>query len=681
MSLDLLHSFTAFLHEHRTLAILITFAIAFAESLAVIGTIVPGSVTMTAVGALVGSGILPATSTIIWATVGAFVGDFVSYTFGVYFKDKIRTMWPFSRYPNWLIMGEKFFHKHGGKSVVFGRFVGPARSAVPLIAGALEMPAWRFALAAIPSACLWVIVYMGPGILLGALALELPPSTATKFILAILGIIAVTWLTTWFIHFFFRKIAQTVNHFMNKLWQYMREHRTLQWITAVLDDPRHPEHPQQLTLAFFAAFFAILFVILLWNVANQGFLTALNQPLFELMRSLRNRTVDDIMIGFTLMGDKIPLLIFSFIVLAWLIWAKYYRAAIHWLIITCAGVFLTEFFKHVVHSPRPIAILNPPASFSFPSGHTTLSLCLFGFLAVLIARELPPEKRKIPYWIAAFLVFFIGLSRVYLGVHWLTDVIGGLLIGFFCISVVTLLYRRKPTIHINSKTLTTISVSVLLTVWSGFSVAKFQSTEDDYSLYWPTLTIDNEMWWQHQSHSIPVYVVSRLGKPNHALNVEWLGSLDEIRNILLARGWQEHMPKKIDIKGTITELSGQKNQQHHLPIIPQLYQNKAPVMLMTKTIDGNKQLIFQLWKSNVTIVDNDNPLWVGNISFYTPVKSEQKIDFEKSKYIANGAIEKIIPDLKGFTWQIWQIPLSQTPVVIKHLNWHGQILLIKKIGN
>src|SRR5689334_6478304 len=96
------------LNTNPELAGLATFLISAGESVAIIGTIVPGTVMMTAIGALVGAGIIPFWSTLIWAILGAIVGDGISYWFGHYFKDRMHNVWPFRNHPNILASGEKF---------------------------------------------------------------------------------------------------------------------------------------------------------------------------------------------------------------------------------------------------------------------------------------------------------------------------------------------------------------------------------------------------------------------------------------------------------------------------------------------------------------------------------------------------------------------------------------------
>lgn len=171
---DALNPAFEWLNAHPHFSGLATFIISAAESVAIIGTVVPGSVMMTAIGALAGAGVIPLWSTIIWAILGAIVGDGISYRIGYHFKGRMHDVWPFRTYPSLLESGEKFFHKHGGTSVFIGRFVGPVRALVPLVAGMLGMSPLRFYIANVISAIGWAPAYMFPGILLGAFSLEFP---------------------------------------------------------------------------------------------------------------------------------------------------------------------------------------------------------------------------------------------------------------------------------------------------------------------------------------------------------------------------------------------------------------------------------------------------------------------------------------------------------------------------
>jgi len=146
-----------------TWAGLVVFTLAMSESLAVVGLFIPGFVVMGIVGGLISAEVLELVPTLLWAIAGAVVGDGVSYYIGHYFKEQLPHVWPFRRFPQWLERGKKFFIDHGGKSIVIGRFVGPVRPFIPVVAGMMNMKPRNFLVANVLSAIIWAPVYMLPG--------------------------------------------------------------------------------------------------------------------------------------------------------------------------------------------------------------------------------------------------------------------------------------------------------------------------------------------------------------------------------------------------------------------------------------------------------------------------------------------------------------------------------------
>ncbi|MBO0711089.1 MAG: DedA family protein [Acetobacteraceae bacterium] len=149
--------------DHAGWAPPIVFVLAFGESLAVISLFLPTTVLLLGVGGIVraaGIGLWP-----IWiaAVLGAVLGDAVSYWLGYYFKEEIGQVWPLSRYPTLLPRGRAFFNKWGVVGVFLGRFSGPLRSVMPLIAGACAMPWLRFQIGNIASGLIWATGVLLPG--------------------------------------------------------------------------------------------------------------------------------------------------------------------------------------------------------------------------------------------------------------------------------------------------------------------------------------------------------------------------------------------------------------------------------------------------------------------------------------------------------------------------------------
>jgi membrane protein DedA with SNARE-associated domain len=193
MTLATLQPLLDWIQNHPGLAGLLVFTVAAAESLAVIGILVPGIVFMLGVGALIGLGVLEFWSTVLWATAGAIVGDGVSYWLGRHFDKQLRSIWPFTRHPELIPRGEQFFHKHGGKSVLFGRFIGPIRPVIPAIAGIMHMNPYHFYFVNILSAITWAPVVLLPGVVFGS-SLHLATAVSVRLVVVILIIVAIAWL-------------------------------------------------------------------------------------------------------------------------------------------------------------------------------------------------------------------------------------------------------------------------------------------------------------------------------------------------------------------------------------------------------------------------------------------------------------------------------------------------------
>lgn len=191
-----LNTLLAFITHHPGMAYGAIFLISLSESLALVGLLVPGTVIMFGVGAVVATGSLGLFPVLIMAITGAVAGDGISYWLGHHYKERLVNIWPFSRYPGMLKKGEAFFHRHGDKSVLFGRFVGPVRPLIPVVAGMLGMRPVRFSVVNIFSAVGWALVYILPGVFFGA-SLAVARTVSTRLAVLVLMIVASIWSLIW----------------------------------------------------------------------------------------------------------------------------------------------------------------------------------------------------------------------------------------------------------------------------------------------------------------------------------------------------------------------------------------------------------------------------------------------------------------------------------------------------
>lgn len=678
MDLTYVHHITDYLHTHPHAAYFIAFTIAFGESLAIIGTIIPGSVTMTAMGALIGAGILPMTSTLISATLGAFLGDFLSYWVGARYNQRLRSIWPLNKNPRWLTLGEDFFRKHGGKSVVFGRFFGPIRSAVPLIAGMMHMTTGRFTLAAMPSAAFWVLIYIFPGILVGALSVELPPAAATKFILIALCIVAFGWLIFVGIHMFFQRLLQALDRWIEKVWTTLFQSSRVTILTDFFNHPHQLYPHRQLARLIAALGCLLMFVWLLLSAHFHGFLTFANEPLFSLFRYLRHLPLDNVAIAITFMGEKKALLPAALLIGLWLMWRRNFRLGYIWLGVVMLGAGVGYLTKYLYFSPRPTGVLNPHLSSSFPSGHTLMAILVYGFLAFLIASATTPAKRTPIYVAASVLIGLIGLSRLYLGAHWLTDVLASIFLGLAIVLLGALIYLRRPTKAVSPGVLSGVSLSMILLAGCIYGATHFKAAQHDYTLYWPNIVVNEQSWWKSRvrNDEIPLFTTSGFGHLKEVLNVQWVGDLNNITALLQTKGWVSH---SIDFKlSNMLHRLSVSSRSAHLPLLPIRYHNETPVRLFTRSDAQGRQVTLMLWRSFVTLEKDAHGFWLGSLFSYVPPKSKAALPVAEIQTLYDGASEIFLASLgSAFEFKVIHVDPEDQPLVVQNAHWNGVLLLVR----
>jgi membrane protein DedA with SNARE-associated domain len=155
----------AFVTVHGMWAGPIVGLLAFGESLAIIGIFIPATAVMLAIGGLVGTGTLDPVPIIGWAVGGAVLGDWISYSIGHRIGPSVYHRWPMNRHRSMVARTRLFFRKYGLVAVFLGRFLGPIRATIPLVAGVMAMAGRPFQIANVASAVVWVPLMFLPGVL------------------------------------------------------------------------------------------------------------------------------------------------------------------------------------------------------------------------------------------------------------------------------------------------------------------------------------------------------------------------------------------------------------------------------------------------------------------------------------------------------------------------------------
>ena len=218
-----------FITQSAAYALFAVALVAFLESLALVGLILPGAVLMTGLGALIGSGEVNFWQAWLAGIIGCLLGDWISFWLGWRFKKPLHR-WSFMKKNKALLdKTEHALHQHSMVTVLIGRFVGPTRPLIPMVAGMLNLPLAKFIPPNIIGCIFWPPVYFLPGILAGA-AIDIPSderSSGFKWLL--LGAALLLWLAVWAAWRLWRNKAEG-----DWLSRWVPRARLL-WLTPVLE--------------------------------------------------------------------------------------------------------------------------------------------------------------------------------------------------------------------------------------------------------------------------------------------------------------------------------------------------------------------------------------------------------------------------------------------------------------
>jgi len=622
---DILPIISKFFLEHQLLGILLSGIIAFIESLAIVGSIIPGSVVMTIVGFMLGAGIISIKYTLISVFVGAFIGDFISYALGIYFKTYITNHRWVQPYQHWLHHGEAFMRKHGALSIIIGRFVGPMRSMIPMIAGIANMNLFIFTLTIIPTIILWAIVYLTPGILLGSLSIDMGESLFSGMMYNALVII--TLFALW----------HSLYSIIRIVYPYLQ-----QKIHKNLLSPESLTHLLKFTIIFFLL--GYLTKILLnseasnnwYNLASYNF--ALSHTSYYEVKFAQITS---------LITSPNAYIIYNIAIIAVLYYHRHSKIALYWALSAASLFSFTALMKLGIQSPRPNAILGND---SFPSGHVLLNGTLMLCFSTITQRAAPSVGLTVRRFVF-ILIFAIIVSRILLQTHWLTDVIYSGLLSLAIWHLFSAFQHHLPILsrqHIKQ-----IGASLTLVIIPLALLAQHLPMQPQPHI--PEETTINKY---QDIKNIPTLRYSRFGEIVAPINIIWSGTNKQFIDTFTNDGW-ENYPLDTNILQRLHTLVKFNDYHAVLPILPPLLDNKSPDAILGKVTNEHAYIV-KLWKTA-----GKKPVYIGTISIETYPESFftsklfmcqqdryniNNISLPKSYKIIQHSHKKIIKTINAFCW-------------------------------
>ncbi|MBK5931192.1 bifunctional DedA family/phosphatase PAP2 family protein [Halochromatium salexigens] len=590
-------------------AYLAVFLVAFAESVAVVGMIVPGVMLLFAAGALIATGELAFWPTVTLAIAGAISGDSLSYWIGARYRHQIRAHWPFNRHPKPLDRGVAFFEKYGAMSVAFGRFVGPGRAIIPLVAGMMRMPRTRFAAANISSAIAWGPAYLAPGIVFGA-SLKLAAEAAARLAILILILSALLWAAVWLARRLFFLLSPHASRWVQAWLRWIDLHPLFARTAQALADRQHPDAATLAALALaLVAAAAMLGMSLSADLFGAQDLR-INQFALDLGQSLHTPLADQLMAALSRLGEPVVTIPLVIAILVYLRLSAQQRALEYWLAALAFTLLVTPTLGWLVRIPRPDLGLDLRWPWSFPSGQVLSATVLYGFLAISLSRPLAARWRWTPYALAAALVTAVALARLYVGAAWLTDLIASMALGLVWIAALGLMFRRHTEPLEQSAGLALVTLIAASAAFTAATLTQQQLDIARHQAIRPPTHISEADWRARQDLPIASHREDLWHRNRRPFDIQYAGPLDRLAQALADHGWER---AEMLAWNNAIKLLSPSLPLAELPVVPHVHDGHHDDLTLVKDLADGRRLVLRLWGTHSEI-SASVPVWAGNVT-------------------------------------------------------------------
>ncbi|MEN3296361.1 MAG: hypothetical protein V7642_5614 [Burkholderiales bacterium] len=608
---------------HPHLALLTVFLAAFLESVAFIGTLVPAAIVMFTAGALIGAGALDPWITLGVAALGAIIGDGLSYELGRAHSHRIKNWRIVRRYAGALARAQGFIRRHGGKSILLARFLAPVRATVPVVAGVVCLPRVKFYVVNVISAVLWAALHILPGVLFGA-SIRIAEAVTARLAAVLIIIAALLWFVVWLVRigtrlgtrFVLPKLRALRDRIL--LWAAERQSVPARMIIYFFD-PHRAQSQVLLLLALLFVASAWTFFSILEDVVGRDELVRVDLAVFNFLGSLRTSAIDRLMVAISALGGIYVLLPLAIVVLIWLAARRCWHTAGYWLAAVGSYEILVQILKYTLARERPTTLYGHRAieQFSFPSGHATSSMVIYGFLAFLLSRKQTVNVRVAIVATTAILVALIGFSRMYLGAHWLSDVLAGFALGLAWVALLAAVYTHYGIAeNVQSGKLMIVAVLTLLLSGSWYMRHRYPV---DLAMYKPTheeRILSAEHWITSGWRQLPLHRVEVSGEVEEPFTFQWADSASGIARSMGSAGWRTAPEWSLQtaLLWLIPDVP-----VNDLPVLPKFNQGNSSELAFTCVDPGRPmtRMVARLWRSHFFVSSPAGgqalPIWYGAI--------------------------------------------------------------------
>lgn len=620
------HAYDHLLHllnEHSTWTLGVVVLAAFLESLALIGTFIPGSTAMFIAGALAATGTINLGWLFVCAIVGAVAGDGVSFWIGHRYRDSLALMWPFRSHPAILERAQAYFLKQGTRSVILARFVAPLRAVVPIVAGMAGMAPMRFFVMNVLSALVWAPAHIVPGVVFGA-SLQLAGAVSFRLVV----IIAIVAFAVWLIWRFVRMLLLHIDN-----WAGASRRSAANWAAqhpghaarrlARLLDPAQPALGAIIVITGLVPVCAAIFSYVLDNVLRGAPLVQLDQSVRQFLQSIRTTWADVTLARVETLGSGWTLAALVATMAVWMAFERRWRTIAYWMLAAAVSQLLILTLRFVIHHSAPDA--QSVEAYVFPSDRVASMVIVYGFVMFLLVRRASMLEAALVAALGNAIVVSVAFAGLYFDRFLFSDAIGGAAFASIWVAAVVLTslwrYPKRPPQRAFMPPivlLVLVAAFVLQTVLPGRAPAPPASAS---AAPHPPVVVTQLQWSDSLWRTFACYRFDMKGTRREPMTIQWAASASDLRAALRDAGWSEGPDFSVR---SVLSLVAPHVDAMTLPLLPKLNNGLPSPLVFSRArltgdmgAPGSRRDVLRFWPTGYALAPRDGaeptPIWVGSL--------------------------------------------------------------------
>lgn len=566
--------------------------VVFLETLLVVGHFLPGALFLAFVGFLCYMQVFDFPQMLAVVFVMHVLGEMTNYYLG---RVKGRSLFrEDSRYlkPAMIESAEKLFSRGAARIIVFSQCVGVLRAIVSFTAGMLRYNPWLFAALITACSVLWALLHLGIGFVLGASWRE-AAHYVEDFALVILVAIPTFLLVGWLIRLLGQNAGELtvwledVSRRIHRSDRYQslstRHKRIFAFLEARLSLTQPWGFPA--TLSWLAALIltGALALVASRVIASPAW-RYFDLSIVNLLAQVRRPAADSLFLYITYLGSAPALLITAGVVAVVCIRARQFKSCCVIVGSVLLALAFTYLLKYALRYPRPdstLAVVHA-GGFGFPSAHAGVGVAFFisTYLWLWNHPGLTRLRMTLAFVMLASLVL-VAFSRVYLGVHFPSDVLAGVLTGTISVLIVSTIAQNTVAIT-ETRSRTDISGLLVLAVWLGSALALYSVISSPPAPRLVTARSSVARPLPIDVKSLPLRALGLTGSTVLPIDVVINGPIHQILEKLMTEGWRAVQPEDFFTSGISA------------PVFPAFVEGMPAEYTLQKKLDGTR-LILRLW--------------------------------------------------------------------------------------